>query len=185
MYTIGNRIHEARKLKGLTQEELAESAKVNLRTVQRVENSETEPRGKTLGLICQVLEVDLEDLLKDEKSISRKGYVNRAINLCFLVILNLAIMLIIGFLTIDSEANTNSRIGAVLLSFFIPMFIVWKTPQMSELERMVKFGGGLMIYAIMAIFLIGFPAGFVKGLLVCILIGLGTLYYGEGLTKKS
>ena len=88
MYTIGNRIHEARKLKGLTQEELAEFAKVNLRTVQRVENSESTPRGKTLNLICQVLEIDLEELLKDEKSIGKKGYVNRIINFCFLVILD-------------------------------------------------------------------------------------------------
>ncbi|MFT5915744.1 MAG: transcriptional regulator with XRE-family HTH domain [Flammeovirgaceae bacterium] len=182
MYTIGSRINEARKLKGLTQEELAESAKVNLRTVQRVENSETEPRGKTLSLICQVLEIDLGELLKsEEKPVSKKSYANQVISLCFLLVLNLAIMITIGFLTIDSEANINSRIGAVLLSFFIPIFIVRKIQKMSGLERILKFGGGLAIYAIMAIILIGFPATFVKGLLVCIAIGLGTLYCGEGL----
>src|SRR5690606_29186605 len=49
--------------KGLTQEELSESAKVNLRTIQRIENNESEPRGKTLNLICQVLELNAEDIL--------------------------------------------------------------------------------------------------------------------------
>lgn len=34
---------------------MAESAKVNLRTIQRIENNESEPRGKTLNLVCEVL----------------------------------------------------------------------------------------------------------------------------------
>tara|TARA_R110002049_G_C9063249_1_gene554354 strand:- start:740 stop:883 length:144 start_codon:yes stop_codon:yes gene_type:complete len=47
MSIIGRTICEARKSKGLTQEELAESTKINLRTIQRIENNENEPRGKT------------------------------------------------------------------------------------------------------------------------------------------
>lgn len=54
---------EIRKRKGLTQEELAEYANINLRTVQRVENGETEPRGHTLSVICNVLEINIEDIL--------------------------------------------------------------------------------------------------------------------------
>ena len=38
MNEIGKRIRDIRKKKGLSQEELAESAKVNLRTIQRIEN---------------------------------------------------------------------------------------------------------------------------------------------------
>lgn len=67
MSIIGKKISEARKSKGLTQEELAELSKVNLRTIQRIENNESEPRGKTLTLICEVLEIKLEDILKSEK----------------------------------------------------------------------------------------------------------------------
>ena len=36
---------------------------MNLRTIQRIENNENEPRGKTLNLICEVLETNVEDLL--------------------------------------------------------------------------------------------------------------------------
>ena len=63
METIGQKLKEIRKRKGLTQEELAEEAKVNLRTIQRIENNSSEPRGTTLNLICEVLEVNLEEIL--------------------------------------------------------------------------------------------------------------------------
>ncbi len=63
MNEIGQKIKELRKKKGLSQEELAESAKVNLRTIQRIENNESEPRGKTLNLICESLGVNVEDLV--------------------------------------------------------------------------------------------------------------------------
>ena len=63
MNGIGKKIKELRKKKGLSQEELAESAKVNLRTIQRIENNESEPRGKTLNLICDVLQINAEDIL--------------------------------------------------------------------------------------------------------------------------
>ena len=63
MNEIGEKIKELRKKKGLSQEELAELAKVNLRTIQRIEKNESEPRGKTLNLICEVLEINIEDIL--------------------------------------------------------------------------------------------------------------------------
>lgn len=69
MNEIGNKIKELRKKKGFSQEELAENSRVNLRTIQRIENNENEPRGKTLNLICHALDVNAEDLLdygKDE-----------------------------------------------------------------------------------------------------------------------
>ncbi|WP_433832079.1 DUF4870 domain-containing protein [Flavobacterium anhuiense] len=63
MNEIGKKIKEVRKKKGLSQEELAEYSKVNLRTIQRIENDENEPRGKTLSLICDVLDINTEDIL--------------------------------------------------------------------------------------------------------------------------
>lgn len=63
MNAIGKKIREVRKKKGLSQEELAESARINLRTIQRIENDESEPRGKTLNLICEALDINSEDIL--------------------------------------------------------------------------------------------------------------------------
>lgn len=63
MNELGEKIKELRKKKGFSQEELAEYAKVNLRTIQRIEKNESEPRGKTLNLICEVLKINIEDIL--------------------------------------------------------------------------------------------------------------------------
>lgn len=54
----GKRIKESRLKQGWTQEDLAEHAKVNLRTIQRIENNETTPRRKTLNLLVDVLAID-------------------------------------------------------------------------------------------------------------------------------
>jgi len=67
MKELGNSISQIRKSKGLSQEELAESAQINLRTVQRIESGETEPHGNTLKNICRVLEVHIEEVLEYTK----------------------------------------------------------------------------------------------------------------------
>ena len=63
METIGAKILEIRKRKGLTQEKLSDLSKINLRTLQRIEKGTSEPRSDTLNNLCQVLEVNMEDLL--------------------------------------------------------------------------------------------------------------------------
>ena len=73
MTTIGKKISEIRKQKGLTQEEVAEGAKINLRTLQRIEKDETEPRGNSLQGICVALGVPVENIL-DYGKIEDKSY---------------------------------------------------------------------------------------------------------------
>ncbi len=63
MNEIGTKIFEVRKRKGFSQEELSDSAKINLRTLQRIEKGETVPHGNTLKNLCQVLELNIEDIL--------------------------------------------------------------------------------------------------------------------------
>ena len=59
MSSIAELIINSRKSKNLTQEQLAELSKVNLRTIQRIENNKNTPRGYTLKLICDILEIDI------------------------------------------------------------------------------------------------------------------------------
>lgn len=185
--SIGNKILEIRKLKGLTQEELAELSKVNLRTIQRIENNENEPRGNTLNLICNVLEINSDYLTSKIERNKGKFIGSLIVNGVFLVLLNLLLMSIIGFLTLDSNANINSRIGALLLSFFIPFFIVQLTQKMNALERMLKFGTGFLVYIILLLIVQGFQKGFIgglrTGLFLCLIISIGVLYYGKVILK--
>ncbi|AYL93811.1 helix-turn-helix domain-containing protein [Mucilaginibacter celer] len=61
-YNPGKKIKELRTRKGLSQEELAEQAQLSLRTIQRIENDETEARGDTLKRLATALSVDTEFL---------------------------------------------------------------------------------------------------------------------------
>lgn len=68
MSTAGERLCLMRKSKGLTQEELADMASINLRTLQRIENGETDPRSSTLKRICNVLQVDPGEIINAGKT---------------------------------------------------------------------------------------------------------------------
>jgi transcriptional regulator with XRE-family HTH domain len=61
MKSLGEKIKGARKSKHLTQEELSELSKINLRTIQRIENDENTPRGQTLNLICNALDLNISE----------------------------------------------------------------------------------------------------------------------------
>lgn len=67
MNNLGEKIKQLRIQKGWSQEELASSAAINLRTIQRIENHQTNPRGKTLQLICGALEIPIQDLNIDKR----------------------------------------------------------------------------------------------------------------------
>jgi len=74
MQIDGKKVSKIRKLNGFTQERLAELSKVNLRTIQRIENNNTIPHGNTLLAICDVLKIRIEDIaLLDE--INNSGFV--------------------------------------------------------------------------------------------------------------
>ncbi|MCR9251013.1 MAG: helix-turn-helix domain-containing protein [bacterium] len=57
---LGSLITKARKEKRLTQEELAEMCTVNVRTIQRIEAGEVNPRSYTLNIIYAALEFNPE-----------------------------------------------------------------------------------------------------------------------------
>lgn len=57
---IGKLVKNLRLKKGLTQEELSEKTDISVRTIQRIENGEVDPRAYTLQAIAQALEVDFD-----------------------------------------------------------------------------------------------------------------------------
>lgn len=60
---IAKKIVHFRKLKGMTQETLSELTGLNVRTIQRIESAEVDPRLYTLKSIADALGVNLEELL--------------------------------------------------------------------------------------------------------------------------
>lgn len=63
---LAAKIAQARKNKGLTQEELADLAKVTVRTIQRIESGDSIPRAYTIRTLAQALGVSFEDLSRPD-----------------------------------------------------------------------------------------------------------------------
>lgn len=59
---LAKKIKELRALRGMSQEYLAEEARVGLRTIQRIENNESKPTGETIKRISVALRADLKEL---------------------------------------------------------------------------------------------------------------------------
>lgn len=60
---IADKIKQYRTSRGYSQEKLAEKAGISLRTLQRLENGETDPRGDTFIRIAEALDVNLDELM--------------------------------------------------------------------------------------------------------------------------
>lgn len=121
MNEIGKKLRELRKRKGLSQEELAELASINLRTIQRIENNESEPRGNTLNQICKVLDINAEDILDYGKQTDNNYLLFFHLSvLSFLVIpLGNIIIPMILWLTKKEKVIGLKKAGANLLNYQI------------------------------------------------------------------
>ena len=57
------------------------------------------------------------------ESIKRNSIGTTLVAIVSLLVLNLVLMAVFNFLTIDSYANVNSRVGALILSFSFPILL--------------------------------------------------------------
>ena len=98
---LANKVKELRTSKGLSQEELAVRSQLSLRTVQRIEGNETEPRGDTLKRLSTALSVPPEEMTAFNIPVNKKWW----------LLLNLSAL---GFIIFP------------LLGALVP-FIIWRT----------------------------------------------------------
>lgn len=126
MGTIGSRIAEIRKQKALSQEELSDRANINIRTLQRIEKGETEPRGHTLNSVCQVLDLRPEDILEYGKEEDRQFRIILHLSvLAFLVIpLGNLLLPLILWLTKGKKVIQAHEQGANILNFQLVWTVV-------------------------------------------------------------
>ena len=60
---LAKNLKELRGIRGMSQEYLADESRVSLRTIQRIENNESEPTGETIKRIAIALDVELTELI--------------------------------------------------------------------------------------------------------------------------
>jgi transcriptional regulator with XRE-family HTH domain len=123
---LAQRVKELRKRKGLSQEDLSENSGVSLRTIQRIENAETEPTGETLKRISNALNVVPEELI-DWTIIEDRGYL-KAMNLSALTfilfpLLGILVPLIMWVAKKDKLKDVN-KVGKKVINFQITWTLI-------------------------------------------------------------
>jgi uncharacterized Tic20 family protein/DNA-binding Xre family transcriptional regulator len=110
----------------MTQQELATRARINLRTIQRIENEEVLPRAFTLKTIARVLEIEESELL--EFQTMEKGLLGPKKGQAVLGWLHLSgILLLPTFLIWYFEKKANPEInfhGVDVINFQLSMLAV-------------------------------------------------------------
>lgn len=177
METVGKKIAEIRKQKGLTQEEVSEQAKINLRTLQRIEKGETEPRGNSLKGICNALQINIEEILDYGKFEDRN----------YLIYLHLSVMtfLLIPFgniiLPVILWLNKRDRIvqvqkqGANILNYQIIWSIIVNIVLITHFMFKIRHEVPSERYPniLMYVFLILFALNFIYPVVIAIRINKG------------
>lgn len=88
----GQLIKELRLKKGITQEDLAAKTDISVRTIQRIESGDVDPRAYTLQSIAAALEVDFAILASSEEELNA---VNKEVNSKWLPLLHLSGLLLL------------------------------------------------------------------------------------------
>ncbi len=127
MNETAQKIRELRSRRGFSQEELAERSGLNPRTIQRIENGETEPRGDSLTRLATALDVTVGDLadwdpVEENRSIMAMNL--SAVAFLLNPVLGIVAPLIIWLFKKDSVKGTNYA-AMRLLNFQITWLIVF------------------------------------------------------------
>jgi transcriptional regulator with XRE-family HTH domain len=124
---LAKKIKELRNRKGFSQEELSEKSGLSLRTIQRIENGETEPRGDSLKRLALAFNVTPDEII-DWTATTDKGFLTSfnlsALSFIFFPILGIVVPLIIWISKKDKIQNLN-KIASELLNFQITWTILF------------------------------------------------------------
>ncbi|MUH34760.1 helix-turn-helix domain-containing protein [Zobellia amurskyensis] len=124
---LSKRVKEMRNQQGMTQEVLSEKSGLSLRTVQRIENNETVPRGDSLKRLAIALNTSPDDMI-DWKIQEDKGYLTlmsfSAIGFLLFPILGIILPLIFWILKRDKVKHVN-ELGKSILNFEITWTILF------------------------------------------------------------
>ncbi len=124
---LAKRIKELRNRKGFSQEELSGKSGLSLRTIQRIENGETEPRGDSLKRLALAFNVTPDEII-DWTATKDKGFLTSfnlsALSFIFFPILGIIVPLILWISKKDKIQHLN-KTASELLNFQITWTILF------------------------------------------------------------
>ncbi len=123
---LAQNIKNLRNRKGFSQEELAVETGLSLRTIQRIENGETEPRGDSLKRLAATFEVTPDELV-DWTVTEDHGFLTSlnlsSLSFIFFPLLGILVPLILWISKKDKIKNLN-KLAKDLLNFQITWTII-------------------------------------------------------------
>lgn len=123
---IAEKIKQIRTQKGLSQEKLAEKTNLSLRTIQRVENGKSDPRGNTIIRIAEALNVTIDtffDFQKEEDKTYLATLHISALSFLLFPLLGIILPLLLWISKKDQIKSLTSH-AKTLLSFQITWTIL-------------------------------------------------------------
>ena len=129
--SVGNNLIYQRKLRGFTQQELAEKTQVTVRTIQRIEKGEVNPHLQTVKLLATALDVEVNDLLvlenPKEETVQKKWLLLLHSSPFLGFVVPLANILIPLFLWIHKREDNSiyDSHGRTIINFQITMSILY------------------------------------------------------------
>lgn len=123
---ISQRVKELRNRKGMSQEFLADESGLSLRTIQRIENGESVPRGDTLKRLAVALETSPDELIdwliKEDKGMLKALNLS-ALTFIFFPLLGIIVPFIMWVSKKDKLKGINN-VGKDLINFEITWTII-------------------------------------------------------------
>ncbi len=176
MVTIGYKISVIRKRKGLTQEELSDLSKINLRTLQRIEKDETEARGNTLKKLCQILEINIQDILDYGKSDDLRfiKYFHLSVLTFIIIPLGNIILPMILWLTKRDKIEDLYEQGTDLLNFQILWTLIFNVFLITFAFLRIQHSGYYKVFLYLAGLM--YLINIVYPIFIFIMIGKGKLW---------
>ncbi len=123
---LGRKIKDLRNRLGLSQDQLAVQTRLSLRTIQRIENGETDPRGETLSLLAKVLNSSTNELFDwtEQEDKSYLVLINlSALSFLLFPFLGILVPLAVWVFKRDKIKYMNET-GRTLLNFQITWFLL-------------------------------------------------------------
>lgn len=133
--SLGRQIKEARKSLGLTQVELADRCRLNIRTIQRIENEAVAPRLYTLRIISEALDIPLvkngEDNTGDEELKKLRQTFRQRRQVRIITFIAALFLLFITLVLIFSGIPKMRWAPFIYILFFIDFIVIgltWRCP---------------------------------------------------------
>lgn len=138
--SLAIKVKELRRRKGYSQEELSEKTGLSVRTIQRIENGESNPTGESIKRIAIGLEVTPDELI-DWKVQEDKSYLVvmslSALSFLLFPLLGIIIPLIFWVSKKDKLKGVN-ELGKRILNFQITWILLFSLPYIILFARMFR-----------------------------------------------